>query len=395
MAILAKLNIYRDGVVLDAKALSNCLACHNTSQSASIFDSSEDFENQHREGVGCGCCHGQDAGWRSEHFRAPRDAQSQLSMGMAPVQDAIARARVCASCHIGDADRDMNHDIIAAGHPALHYEFAAYHAMLPKHWRDSNSVTSAQLWAAGQVAAMDAFLALTESRAENKLSVSTWPEFASSNCSACHQNLRLPQDDSREVSVSVAGLGTWNRGGLEALLSLAQTQDGTTANALNSEVAKLVAMFEQAPDKVQTDRSQVAQQAKLVRATLDRWLKVECNLGVTDFSRTKMRDAVAYLAKNNESTWESTTQLYLAAVAASDVPRNTAFRAAAIQVRKCLLFQPGFTGLALADDAEHQTATLAAVGQLVSQVQAGYDGSDLRGVIPLSKPEPLPLRGSE
>ena len=30
----------------------------------------------------------------------------------------------------------MNHDMIAAGHPALHYEFATYHECQPKHWRE-------------------------------------------------------------------------------------------------------------------------------------------------------------------------------------------------------------------------------------------------------------------
>ncbi len=395
LAILAKLNIYRDGVVMDAKALSNCLACHNTSRDAIIFESSDDFEHQHREGVGCGCCHGQDERWRSEHFRARRDRHGQVSMGMAPLQDVIARARVCASCHIGDADRDMNHDIIAAGHPALHYEFATYHAMLPKHWRESNSITSAQLWAAGQVAAVDAFLALTESRAGKKLSVSTWPEFASSDCSDCHQNLRLPQDESRDVAMSVAGLGTWNRKGLEALLSNWQTQDGAAAKSLNAEIAKLVDLFGQAPIVVQNEGPQVVQQARIARASLERWLKDNCNHSVSNFSNSKMRDAVVYLASNNEATWESTTQLYLAAIAASDLPHNAAFQKAATRVREGLLFRPGFTGLALADDAEQQTATLDAVGQLVSRLQPGYDGSDLRGVIPLTKPEPLQLRGSE
>ena len=63
--------------------------------------------------------------------------------GFMDTKNLVSRIEQCAGCHIGqDARgglplRDVNHDLIAAGHPRLNFEFAAYHENQPKHWKSS------------------------------------------------------------------------------------------------------------------------------------------------------------------------------------------------------------------------------------------------------------------
>ena len=126
------------------------------------------------------------------------------------LNDPLTRAQSCAQCHVGSPHREVNHDLIAAGHPRLNYEHAAYHGRLHKHWRDeqdrrNNPEYELQLWAAGQLGSAEAALKLLQWRAgggedeqtgaSDNASVTTkpvWPEFAEYECSACHHNLSYP-----------------------------------------------------------------------------------------------------------------------------------------------------------------------------------------------------------
>ena len=38
------------------------------------------------------------------------------------------------TCHVGTPDANVDHDMIAAGHPPLRFEFSSYLANLPPHW---------------------------------------------------------------------------------------------------------------------------------------------------------------------------------------------------------------------------------------------------------------------
>src|SRR5690606_13254844 len=86
------------------------------------------------EGVSCEACHGPASGWLQEHLR--EDWSSGNSMR--DNHDYVARLEGCVRCHVGSrrADgviRDVNHDLIAAGHPALRFEPWAALRRLPRH----------------------------------------------------------------------------------------------------------------------------------------------------------------------------------------------------------------------------------------------------------------------
>jgi hypothetical protein len=102
------------------------------------------------------------------------------------------------TCHVGPSNvagqpQVVDHDLIAAGHPRLNFEFHAYLNSLPAHWdsaRDEQSQSGSfhyRSWLAGQLkhAEQKAKLANFYQK-EAKLPRS---DFAMLDCSACHHQL--------------------------------------------------------------------------------------------------------------------------------------------------------------------------------------------------------------
>jgi hypothetical protein len=94
---------------------------------------------------------------------------------------------------------------MAAGHPRLTFEFAAYVDNMPPHWRKDNHTKDwrqsafggeslqARMWALGQVESANASLKLLDDRADRaQKKTGPWPEFAETDCFACHADLRHP-----------------------------------------------------------------------------------------------------------------------------------------------------------------------------------------------------------
>src|SRR4051794_4544962 len=130
-----------------------CLACHVTPQAADLKQNEHGARDEWQFGVGCEGCHGRASGkdgWLHRHYRDKwttnkTPAAEKKKYGLNDLSDLRERALVCAGCHVGaPADdtkmlplRDMNHDHVAAGHPRLMFEFAAFLANEPKHWLEA------------------------------------------------------------------------------------------------------------------------------------------------------------------------------------------------------------------------------------------------------------------
>ena len=334
VAIMERLGIVENGKIVDRAGFDNCLACHNT---ARRFDeprraevthevASDDVNTFLREGVGCAGCHGPSEQWISTHFQRDWSPSGATNQGFVEAGDLFVRARMCASCHVGDQDRDMNHDIIAAGHPTLRYELATFHSWQPKHWRDHEASDptyyEAQLWLAGQLASTDASLALLQTRAKKAHAVSTWPEFAAYNCASCHHNLALdnqrkPIDDNRKA---VALYSQWDDAGIRWLIQF-RIETGQATEEDDQLIVALEAV-KQSMDSIPRPRAdQVAQAAHQAREALSRWFDgapgAEERLG---FRSERLGRIVASAAgkPNTYRSWESAAQFYLAAVAARE-----------------------------------------------------------------------------
>jgi hypothetical protein len=187
-----------------------CLACHTNPYlvSANAKEVGGRMVGLRSEGVGCEACHGNASKWYEPHtgtdWNPGTRAAKYHNHGMAPLYDVGERALVCAGCHVGAPAeaargypvRDMNHDMIAAGHPRLNFDFADYQRRLPPHWQEKDRLAASpaprgpafevKCWLVGRVATAEAACRLTEDRAKR---LDPWPEFAESNCFACHHEL--------------------------------------------------------------------------------------------------------------------------------------------------------------------------------------------------------------
>jgi hypothetical protein len=263
--------------------LQECLNCHNPAQAPSSWTpenilpadaigqgdgSADSFA------IGCETCHGPAKHWLASHYRRDFNRFAATQQGFQDTKDLVWRGRICAQCHIGDDQRDMNHDMIAAGHPPLRFELASYQRALPKHWNDRRERTvtrdyEIKLWLAGQIANVDSGLALTASRLvrsgdselyePSELSrrpVAPWPEFAEQNCSSCHQALHpLIASDPRwnDQNSGSTRLG-WNAGLLQEI---------STASA--NEIATLYDPIEQRTPRESVERQRLAEQMREFR----------------------------------------------------------------------------------------------------------------------------------
>jgi hypothetical protein len=152
----------------------SCVACH-TAGTAACFDGST--VTNASDGVGCDACHGPSGQWLGKHYEtfwkglSPED-KGQL--GFRETKDLVTRTQACVGCHVGDATREVNHDLIAAGHPRLAFEAARYHASprYTKHWVETLPARDFEVrtWAIGQVVAAAAVVDLLKLRGPNSRS---------------------------------------------------------------------------------------------------------------------------------------------------------------------------------------------------------------------------------
>ena len=49
-------------------------------------------------------------------------AEQRQALGMWDTDSLLNRTQICTRCHVGGPGRDVNHDLIAAGHPRLEFE---------------------------------------------------------------------------------------------------------------------------------------------------------------------------------------------------------------------------------------------------------------------------------
>jgi len=241
-----------DGGV-DPRVYAQCAKCHDpvgTGESKAGASPSQFITR----GIGCESCHGPAREWISKHYERDISREQLRELGMVDTKNVLVRARLCASCHVGSAENDVTHDMLAAGHPPLRFEMASHQALIArKHWDDSvrrhaQPDHEVQLWAAGRLASAEAALSLLEGRAKRAATDETrtgtdrkgaWPELAEYNCFACHQSLRPEVGKLTLDSVAgrVSGMPAWQRWNVECVTTRSAELDKTLAQ-LRSEMEK-------------------------------------------------------------------------------------------------------------------------------------------------------------
>ena len=125
------------------QTVKSCLRCHATWPKDAELANGKPTEPVEplNFGVSCQACHGPAAYWTEPHQEkwwrlVSHQAKSKLSF--TNVRDPVTRSELCASCHVGSVaeEKFVKHEWYAAGHPPLPgFEFAAFAAQMPAHWK--------------------------------------------------------------------------------------------------------------------------------------------------------------------------------------------------------------------------------------------------------------------
>lgn len=179
-----------------------CLDCHTTNVTAQQVEGQIDRE----DGVQCEACHGPASGWLANHTDEGWTHAQSVAQGMMDLDHLPTRAHLCHRCHLGNADKEVDHELIASGHPILAFELDNYAASMPAHWKRDESKDGVNAWAVGQVMKFRDSLNNLARHARGD----EWPEFSDMSCYNCHHALKGSQWRQERGWPDRAGLPTWS-----------------------------------------------------------------------------------------------------------------------------------------------------------------------------------------
>lgn len=314
-----------------------CIGCHATPppDPDSSIKQQTFPEESWSHGVSCESCHGSASSWVTEHTTtrwsdAPR--QDVDRWGMRDTKSLVGRATTCVQCHIGPRTQephgtfDVDHDLIAAGHPKLSFELNHYLADLPAHWdrrRDEDRHTAVHgaksfhfdAWRAGQwqvgIKTVEKLVKFTSGEAED--GAFRPPDFSVFDCYACHQRLRAP-GTTRGARVFGADnqlrLSTRITDGIQMLIDRDERPE---FQALSKQLAALFGGQRASQPLANGERRIV--DSKLV-AQLNDACRLASSDPLSDSERVQILVRLAEFAGNAETAnWDRCVHLYLALVA--------------------------------------------------------------------------------
>ncbi len=320
------------GLKVPAHQAKVCLACHATVVDQSLLAEHHGFDPL--DGVSCESCHGPAEKWFGPHVQADWAGQTMAqkqALGYVNTENLFRRAEMCVSCHVGAPGRDVNHDLIAAGHPRLNFEYSAFMANMPPHWSrkhdtEANSPTlEAQVWAIGQVVSARAAIELLENRSATQKPA--WPEFSEYDCFACHHNLSVESwrqarsfgDDGYRLGFGrfrqPAGSYSWGSWSLPLIPALTNELAGPMA------VEQIVTAIEDLRQEMIRPYPRTDEVQKLTKPLKEQLGRLETVLGDKQMSADVIRKLLTHLAADDggqiltKRNWDAATQVYLAAVA--------------------------------------------------------------------------------
>jgi hypothetical protein len=219
-----------------------CLVCHALYVPPDLRATTFQLD----DGVSCENCHGPAVGWLGPHTTEnwkQYSAAEKSRYGMYDTLDLTSRSEKCMSCHVGTAHKQVDHEMIAAGHPDLTFELDSFSAAMPRHWNlktDQNPWIGAQSWAIGQAVQLRESLKRLSQRASSP----NWPDYAELDCFACHHSLTAPADSWRLTTADYyqgrrAGVPAWNASRYVVFRSFVAVVDQQRAQQLDASLKQL------------------------------------------------------------------------------------------------------------------------------------------------------------
>jgi hypothetical protein len=239
-----------------------CRACHTLNVPANLR--AQTFEGD--EGVSCENCHGPAVGWLGPHTTRGWTREQSFKLGQYNTPDLLTRSEKCMSCHVGNAEKRVDHQMIAAGHPDLTFELDTFSAVMPRHWKfpaDNDPWDGVQEWGIGQAVQLREVL----NRLSRSASNGPWPEFAELDCFACHHSLTAPQDSWRQADGYPGrnpGVPAWNASRYMVFRHLVEQVSADRGQQFNAQLERVASLM-----GTGADRNQIASAAKQAAASTD------------------------------------------------------------------------------------------------------------------------------
>jgi hypothetical protein len=246
-----------------------CLDCHAHNVPAAQRGERFKFD----DGVSCEACHGPSGRWLEAHVQDGATHGDNLKAGLYPTDDPVARAKLCLSCHFGNADRFVTHRMMGAGHPRMSFELDTFTAVEPAHFKpDSDWEKRKQVWDGVKVWAIGQALIVSEmmdvladpKRGRDGL----FPELVLFDCHACHH----PMSD-RRWAPRVSGLGPGtvrlNDSSMLMVRQFAQVVDPALGARIASTMTRLQQTVTGGGDAIGQAKTLKAEMAELI-AVLDK-----------------------------------------------------------------------------------------------------------------------------
>jgi hypothetical protein len=238
----------------DPTKAEKCLVCHALSvpgeQRGTQFDIAE--------GVSCESCHGPAEKWLGPHVEANAKHADMVKLGLVDNKDLAVRSKKCLSCHLGAPGLEVDHEMLATGHPDLTFELDSFSSIEPPHWVEKASdskepindkLFGVRIWSIGQATQLEESLTRLARHARG----ANWPEYTEMDCFTCHHSLTKPEDSWRQQE----GYGTrrpgnppYNPSRYVVFRHLAHSADPTAETELASTMTEISALVgELQPDR--------------------------------------------------------------------------------------------------------------------------------------------------
>jgi hypothetical protein len=154
------------------------------------------------DGITCEACHGPAGRYLTSHVQRGATRANNVSRGLYPTEDHVARAKLCLSCHFGNSQKFVTHKMMAAGHPRMSFELDTFTQIQPPHFRVDSAQRSdgVRIWAIGQALGAHEILDILNDPKRGRDGL--FPELVLFDCHACHH----PMADKRNAGARL-GVG--------------------------------------------------------------------------------------------------------------------------------------------------------------------------------------------
>jgi hypothetical protein len=215
-----------------------CLDCHAQNPAPALRGERHVLS----EGVGCEACHGPAEQWIKSHTVPGTPHAENVAHGMYPTERPVQQAKLCLSCHVGDATRYVSHRLMGAGHPRISFELDSFSQIAPPHYRidedwhkRKGEYDNVRIWAVGQALASKNLLDMLADPKRGRDGL--FPELALFDCYACHH----PMSEKKWTPRLGVGPGRMrlNDSNLLMLRAIVRAVDPSRADAFSDQIMQL------------------------------------------------------------------------------------------------------------------------------------------------------------